>query len=87
MNKITSEYNIETHSVQIRMVVEINPQMGVDREGTFKKASWADCATALAVVLDNLEQSQPVITEIIEAEINGIELDGNTNGDDEQGEN
>jgi hypothetical protein len=63
------------------MTIEVNPQMGVDTNGTYRRCSWADCATALAVILDNLEVAQPIITDVIEAEINGL-TNGDTDTDD-----
>lgn len=82
MNNIKAEYNLDTYSVQIKMHIEVAPNLGVDANGTYQRTSWAGCAQALAIFLDGIEASKDTVIEVIEGELTG---NGNTNnGDDSE---
>ena len=61
----------------------MTPKHGVDKDGTFQRASWASCAQALAIFLDGLEASQPEMCAVIEAEVSGLGKDDDVNTDDD----
>ena len=85
MNNIKAEYNLETYSVNLKVTIEATPQLGVDSNGTYQRASWADCLQAMAVLLEAIETDKETIANVIERELNGTNdhNDGNdTNSED-----
>lgn len=75
MNEIKATYEIKSNSVILTVEISAQPQMGIDYKGTFKKASQADCANAMALMLDAIEASEHELVDAIEKEINGTRDD------------
>jgi hypothetical protein len=81
MNNIKAEYNLETYSVNLKVTIEAIPQMGVDINGPYQRATWSDCLQAMAVLMEAIETDKDTLASIIEGEING-NSDGNEPSED-----
>lgn len=86
MNNLKAEYNIESHSVQLKLTIEALPQVGVDRDGTYNRTSWAGCAMALSYLLDVLDGTREALIHEIEAELTGVKDIGDNNENGPQDE-